>query len=54
MKSSQEPAGKLKRRDIKGIKESRSKIQGPGISHWNEKKEQESKGDFQLSEGVAK
>lgn len=54
MKFSLEAAAKLKRRDNKGVKETRSKVEGTRTSHFKEKKEQESKNDFQLSEEVAK
>lgn len=32
--------------DDKGVKESRGKVQGPGISHWKEKKHPESRLTF--------
>lgn len=54
MKFSLEAAAKLKRRDNKGVKETRSKVEGTRTSHFKEKKEQKSKNDFQLSEEVAK
>lgn len=39
--------------DNKGIKHSRSKAEGLGISHWKGNKIR-IKADFQLSEGMAK
>lgn len=35
---SEEPVAKLKARNNKGIKESRSREEGSGIRHWKEKK----------------
>lgn len=48
IKSSQEPAAKLKRRDNKGVKETRSKVEGAGvvISKERENKNQKVTSNF--------